>query len=56
MPIGAIGSRCEFDAMAARRSIELYSRFPWSWASLTCALGLQARHEAARETCAVLCQ
>ena len=47
----------DYEAMeaAARRSIELYSRFPWSWLSLVCALGLQGRRlEAARAAAEML--
>jgi TolB-like protein len=47
----------DYEAMeaAARRSLELYSGYPWSWLSLVCALGLQGRKpEAARAAAAML--
>jgi TolB-like protein/DNA-binding SARP family transcriptional activator len=46
----------DLDAMeaAARRSIELYSKFPWSWLSLTCALSLQGRMDAAHASASVM--
>ncbi len=48
--------RGDYEAMeaAVRRSIELYSRFPWIWVALVSALGLQQRWpEAARAAAAL---